>query len=306
MDVSVIIVNYNTKSLLKDCLTSIYKQTREITFEIIVVDNYSVDGSQKMVMNNFPDVILIESITNLGFGRANNIGMKFASGKYFFLLNSDTFLLNNAIKLFRDYAETNNPIAFYGCWLENSEGTFIHSCASLPSIKSILKNFIGIYTSKMNLNVNMGTDLPYCENECLKVGYITGADMFFHRLVFERTKGFDENFFMYYEESDWQKKSQKKGIYSYCINGPRIIHLVGGSLNSKKYNIDKNDIIMNSMCYYVYKHYGKLRYFCFRIAYAIINLPLLCFARSLNLRDRIQAISLLFKSYMSLMIQTSK
>ena len=97
MDVSIIIVNYNTRDLLKDCLISIYKHTTEIDFEVIVSDNGSVDGSIEMLKQEFSQVVLIENNANLGFGTANNRGLAVARGKYIFYLNSDTILLNNAV-----------------------------------------------------------------------------------------------------------------------------------------------------------------------------------------------------------------
>ena len=108
MDVSVIIVNYNTVELTKQCILSIYNQTKDVNFEIIVVDNNSEDNSVKIIENNFPQVILINNSDNIGFGRANNLGVEIAKGKYIFFLNSDTILLNNAIKIFVDYMRKNN------------------------------------------------------------------------------------------------------------------------------------------------------------------------------------------------------
>lgn len=107
LDVSIIIVNYNTKKLLADCLASIYEQTNDIDFEVIVSDNASVDGSIEMLKADFPQVILIENNVNLGFGAANNRGLAIAKGKYIFYLNSDTILLNNSVKIFFDYWEKN-------------------------------------------------------------------------------------------------------------------------------------------------------------------------------------------------------
>ena len=106
MQLSIIIVNYNTKSLLRNCLTSVYDLTSDITFEIIVSDNGSTDGSIEMLKTEFPQVILIENNANLGFGAANNRALDIAKGKYIFYLNSDTVLLNNACKIFYDYWES--------------------------------------------------------------------------------------------------------------------------------------------------------------------------------------------------------
>ena len=125
MDVSIIIVNYNTKQLLADCLNSIYEQTKDINFEVIVSDNGSKDGSIEMLKADFPQVILIENNANLGFGAANNRGLAIAKGKYIFYLNSDTILLNNAVKYFFDYFEENGDkenIGALGGNLLNTQG----------------------------------------------------------------------------------------------------------------------------------------------------------------------------------------
>ncbi|MBR0101257.1 MAG: glycosyltransferase, partial [Treponema sp.] len=118
IDVSVIIVNFNTKDLLQNCLRSIYEQTANVTIEVLVSDNGSTDGSLEMVRQQFPQTILLENNANLGFGKANNIAAKQAHGKYIFYLNSDTELKNNAIKYFFDYWENateKNDIGALGC-----------------------------------------------------------------------------------------------------------------------------------------------------------------------------------------------
>ena len=101
MDVSIIIVNYNTKELTAACINSIFQYTEGVEFEVILVDNASTDGSREFFRKD-TRIILIESEINLGFGRANNLGYEYSHGKYVFLLNSDTYLLNNAVKIFYD------------------------------------------------------------------------------------------------------------------------------------------------------------------------------------------------------------
>ena len=108
LDVSIIIVSYNTRELTINCLKSIYKNTKDISFEVIVSDNGSTDGSVEMIKTEFPQVVLIENNANLGFGAANNRGLAVAKGKYVFYLNSDTVILNNCLKIFYDYWE-NSP-----------------------------------------------------------------------------------------------------------------------------------------------------------------------------------------------------
>src|SRR5574344_737129 len=130
MDVSIIIVNYNTKELTRNCLTSIYEKTKDVNFEVFVRDNNSKDGSISMIKKEFPSVILLENNANIGFGAANNRALKQAKGKYVFYLNSDTVLLNNAVKLFFDYfenAKDKENIGALGCNLVNGKGLTVDS-----------------------------------------------------------------------------------------------------------------------------------------------------------------------------------
>ena len=145
MDVSIIIINYNTKQITQNCIDSIFKYTKEIDFEIILVDNASKDGSPEF-FRTVNDIKFIESKENLGFGRANNLGYSYTSGKYVFLLNSDTLLINNAVKKFYESMELQpQDVSCLGSKLlsedgvteNNSYGVFpsISSLNSLPSVK---------------------------------------------------------------------------------------------------------------------------------------------------------------------------
>lgn len=234
MDVSIIIVNYNTRDLLKNCLISIYKHTTEINFEVIVSDNGSVDGSIEMLKQEFPQVILIENNANLGFGTANNRGLAIAKGKYIFYLNSDTVLLNNAVKMFYDYWE-NSPekdsIGALGCNLLDKDGNVTGSWAGFPEPHSIL-----IDTIRMNYGllkifilglIGKHIAIP-SENKKVylkKVGdvdYIFGADLF---LMNDKYAYYDEKIWLYTEETDLQFQlmlAEKKRL---LIDGPEIIHL---------------------------------------------------------------------------------
>ena len=238
MDVSIIIVNYNTRDLLKNCLISIYKHTTEINFEVIVSDNGSVDGSIEMLKQEFPQVVLIENNANLGFGTANNRGLAIAKGKYIFYLNSDTVLLNNAVKMFYDYWE-NSPekdsIGALGCNLLDKDGNVTGSWAGFPEPHSIL-----IDTIRMNYGllkifilglIGKHIAIP-SENKKVylkKVGdvdYIFGADLF---LMNDKYAYYDEKIWLYTEETDLQFQlmlAEKKRL---LIDGPEIIHYSRGS-----------------------------------------------------------------------------
>ena len=243
MDVSVIIVNYNTKDLLKNCLDSVFAQTKELAFEVIVSDNGSVDGSVEMVRRLFPQVILIENNANLGFGAANNRGLERATGKYIFYLNSDTVLLNNAIKFFFDYWE-NSPdkdaIGALGANLLDEDMQVIHSYGEFPRLRQAMKNTARALYGSWKLSLKkliLRKEIPFVEPSSERaeykegdVGYITGADLFMLNSDFAR---FDEGFFMYCEETDMQEIMRSSGKRRIVISGPQILHLCGASSKEK-------------------------------------------------------------------------
>jgi GT2 family glycosyltransferase len=279
MNVSIIIVNYNTRDLTLQCLNSIYEKTEDLFFEIIVVDNNSTDDSVESIEKKYPEVLLIKSPENLGFGRANNLGMEHAKGEYIFLLNSDTLLINNAIKLLYDYAEGHDKRAFYGCWLEDQFGNYINSGNSIHTINSLLWN---LFKSYIPWRHEGDRKVFYSDKLCYKIGYVSGADMFFHHTVYEETKGFDPHFFMYSEEVEWQRRASKHGIYSYLLNTPRIYHLCGGSqkIESPSFNVARFRRLMTSRYYYIRKEYNNFQYIYYRVLNALLYLPKLLLGKS--------------------------
>lgn len=274
MDISVIIVNYNTKHLLPACLNSIKEQTHGVTYEIIVVDNASHDGSLEMLATEYTWVKVIESDINLGFGRANNLGMKNASGKYFFLLNSDTILLNNALKYFFDFAESHNDIGSLGSILLGINQQPCHSYGRFitPSneLKFVIAKYFRFLKDKTLLN-------PPLIDKPMKVEYITGADLFVPQSVYAKLGGFDPDFFMYCEEVDWQQRMANVGLKRIIIPGPQIIHLEGGSdttnHKSSTWSPSRLKNIYTSHKIYQKKHFSKRMYPFFRFAYILLRLP---------------------------------
>ena len=249
MNVSIIIVNFNTKDLLDVCLDSIYKYTQNIEFEIIVSDNGSTDGSIEMLKTKFPNVILIENGKNLGFGAANNKGLNIAKGKYILYLNSDTILLNNAVKIFYDYwehSENKENIGAIGANLLNSDNSIVHSYGVFPkykneilsllagNIKIFINEFFYVFHLKLKSR-NKKKSFQYYKGE---VDYITGADLF---LKNDENAYFDEKFFLYFEETDLQNKMKDKNLKRLIVTGPEIIHLEGKS----------NVILQNSIFRYL-------------------------------------------------------
>ena len=256
MDVSVIIVNYNTKQLLADCLDSVRAKTKDIEYEVIVVDNDSHDGSQKMLWSQYPWVRLIETGENLGFGRANNVGMDNAKGKYLFLLNSDTILKNNALKIFFDYSETHKNVGVLGAILLGKDRKPCHSYGKFITPSSEIKYALSRYLPFLKDKTLIHPDFV---SSSKSVDYITGADMWLTREVYKKTGGFDSDFFMYCEEVDWQKRMSDIGLSRLVIPGPEIIHLEGGSDPAKSNLWSRNRIknIRKSKKIYYRKHFSS-------------------------------------------------
>lgn len=265
MNISVIIVNYNTKDLTGDCLKSIFKYTHDVDFEVIVVDNASTDGSQKHIKSNFPQVRLLECEKNLGFGRANNLGAEYATGEFLFLLNSDTLLIENSIKeLYHFFIDNENQlkIGVLGTimvdenLITNGYGNVFPSCQE--ESKKILKK-IPFYNSKESSFVSSSYDFT---NLYFEIDYVIGADMFLRKSLFNKMNGFAIEFFMYYEESDLQKRIFDEGFKNYIYTNTRIIHLEEGSGKAiKNYSNRKRIITHRSKITYLKRndkeHYSK-------------------------------------------------
>jgi GT2 family glycosyltransferase len=219
MDVSIIIVSYNTKALLKQCLVSVFEKTQNIHFEVIVVDNASHDGSPQMVREEFPNVTLVES-ENKGFGHANNIGAKYAKGKYLFLLNPDTIVLNNAVKILAYFLDNNPKAGICGGNLFDADKKPALSYQMfLPSILWEL-DILGKLRYGKNFYFNH-------THRSRKVGCISGADLMIRRDLFQQLNGFDPDFFVYYEETELTFRVKKAGYEVYSVPQAEIIHLEG-------------------------------------------------------------------------------
>ena len=274
MDVSIIIVNYNTKDLLVNCINSIYECTHNLDFEIIVVDNASEDGSSQVIKGKYSNVILIEPNENLGFGKANNIGAEIAQGKYLFFLNSDTIVLNNSINVFFHFNEENEnklKIGISGGILLDEKMQETASFGPLPTKINMLKFILRLLPPITKMTANKTSFFK--TNGYVEVGYVTGADMFLSKSTFNKIGGFDSNIFMYYEETDLQLRLKRANYYNYIIAGTQTIHLEGASFGSVKKNNVKRIMVVKSMFYYFRKHSIYFNFLIFKILFLIIRLP---------------------------------
>ncbi|MGL5624818.1 glycosyltransferase family 2 protein [Cetobacterium sp.] len=261
MDVTIIMVNYNTKELTKNAIDSIIEKTKDITYEIILVDNDSKDGSQEYFSNlKIDNFKYIKSDQNLGFGKANNLGYKNSKGNYLFLLNTDTLLINNAIKILFDIMESNKKIGICGGNLYNDKNEPVHSFMNcLYSIKIDFKtevnSILKVLLKKQDRlfdNKNR-SDFNY-SNELREVGYITGADMMIRRECIEKVGFFNPDFFMYFEETELSSRIRKEKYKIISVPEAKIVHLEGKSTIFKE---NKIRMFNESKFMYFEKVYGK-------------------------------------------------
>lgn len=225
VDISFIIVNWNTRDILIDCLNSIYKTVSEIDFEIYVVDNNSTDGSQEAVRKKFPLIKLIENKTNTGFAHANNQALSLMNGRFAVLLNSDAILIDNSIKTLLTFMNNSPSVGIAGVQLLNKDGTRQNSIDNFPSTeteifnKSILRFlFPEKYPSK-----NRNRQNP------LEVDSVIGACMMIRKEAMNDVGIFDEDYFFFLEETDWCYRMSKKGWKVFHVPDARVFHLSGHS-----------------------------------------------------------------------------
>ena len=244
VDVSIIIVNYNSGQYLPDCVESIYAHTKGISFEIIVVDNNSTDDSFCEICEKFVPICGLKNPTNLGFGAANNIGARKAAGKYLFFLNPDTILTDDAVSAFYKFLTESNPqIAACGGRMQKPDGEYAVSFGHFPTLFQHFSDigfrvlFKGFYNKRLSLSPPCNFTIPQ------QVDYISGADIFIRSAVFEKLDGFDEHFFMYYEDTDLFYRLSKAGYQTWLLPQVKIIHHEspaahpGGSFNYTKYSM---------------------------------------------------------------------
>jgi GT2 family glycosyltransferase len=246
LDVSIIIVNWNTAGLLIQCLDSINKTPPLHSFEIIVVDNASQDESVLLVSQRFPDVTLIVNDDNQGFARANNQGMSAVHGRYLLLLNSDTIVLPGALDRLIQVADSNPQLGVVGPKLLNLDGTLQESWASFPSIFSEL-------TGK---NIRNRTPIPDTPN-AYEVDWIGGACMLVRCRTVEEVGKLDDGFFFYSEELDWCYRIRKKNWKIWYVTDAEIYHLGGGSASRASF-IQLLRLYQSKLRYFS-KHHGNLK-----------------------------------------------
>ena len=272
MDVSIVIVNWNTRDLLEGCLHSIFEQTRDVTFEIFVVDNASGDGSVEMVRAKFPNVTLIANAENRGFAAANNQGIRPASGRYILLLNPDTIVLNSAISLCIRYADGRPDIGVVGCQVLEDNRRIQRTCFSFPSPWNLFLSHSGLSRVFARTHFFGGPELGWWERDDERdVDVVSGMFMLVRRKAMEQVGILDESYFVYGEETDWCYRFSRAGwrrVFTPCA---RIVHLDGGSKSTSQVNIKMFVQLQKSMLIYHKKNLGFVSWLMAKVIYIVSN-----------------------------------
>ncbi|WP_276091097.1 glycosyltransferase family 2 protein [Pedobacter sp. JY14-1] len=269
MDVSVIIVNYNTVDLTIQCVESVYRYTHGNTIEVIVVDNGPYDESLKRHLQSFPTIKYLFNKVNSGFGCANNIGIKISKGKYIFLLNSDTFLISDAISSFYQFMELHNnaDVACCGASLIDINGNPQISYGNFPSLLEAISSlgFKYLYPSYFAKALSSGLKVSSATPH--RVDYVSGADMFVRRSALDQTGPFDEDFFLYFEETELSFRFRKFGYKSIILPEIKIVHIEGASSTADAGS--KRSLYNSSRAIYFKKCHGqfvsKISWFIYKL-----------------------------------------
>ena len=258
IDVSIIIVNYNSFDLLQNCLDSIINHSQDFEYEIIVVDNNSTDGDVETITSQFNNIILIRNSANEGFAKANNKGAKIAKGKYLLILNNDMIFIENTIKKVLDLAESQNNELLIGPRLLNVDGTTQTSVHPFPTTWNIIGANIFLYkiftnSSRFNKNYLMEMTVKDQTN-IIEVEALFGAFLFLLKKSFIELGGFDDNFHFYHEDTDFCYRFKNKLGKVIYFKSTAIVHYGGGTSRQYLWFHYKNRSL--SLLKYMKKHFS--------------------------------------------------
>lgn len=264
-DISIIIVSFNTRELLRECLQTVINLAAPVRYEILVIDNASQDGSADMVAQAFPDVHLIRSDVNLGFGIANNRGFAQAHGRYVVLLNSDAFLTEGALARAVSFMDAHPRAAAAGARLVGRDGSWQPSARLFPSLLNHFLTLSGLSSRYPQSRFFGRVDRTWADpNHVQAVDWVPGAFTIIRRDILERVGYFDERFFLYYEEVDLCRRFKAAGYEVYYCPEIVVIHLGGESSKTlTEHTLSKSGTQINlwqirSTLLFYRKHHGLL------------------------------------------------
>lgn len=249
---AIIIVSYNTKEFLRNCIQSIFEQTKDICFEITVVDNASSDGSSEMIESEFPQVMLIKNQENVGFAKANNQGILTSTGEYVLLLNPDTVILNSALPKLVQFIQKDTSIAAVGPKLYKDEDKTYH-----PSTRKFttLNYQFWAFMPLSGLVKAFYNKFIFNEDKVKEVDWVWGAALLINRKALAKIGLLDEKYFVYGEEEDLCFRMKKASYKVFYYPSAHIIHYGGQS--TRQVSKESIQYFWSSKLYFFEKYYGK-------------------------------------------------
>jgi GT2 family glycosyltransferase len=255
MKLSIVIICWNDLKVIANCLESIFRETPNIEFEVIVSDNGSSDGSLDYIRAHFPNVQIVENRANLGFAKGNNAGIRVAQGEYVLILNPDTVILDRALEKWIAFAERHPEAGAFGCRVLNPDRSFQNPARPIPTVLGYLINalyvrWLGRLSGAFDSNVYSG----WKGRSERTIGFQSGCCLLIRGELVKRLGGFDERFFYHFEETDLCCRVWKSGSSILFYPGAEIIHLGGQSVG--RFPI-RFALETYRSCYrFFYKHHG--------------------------------------------------
>lgn len=239
MDVSILVVNYNTCRLTLDCLQSVYASETDYRYEVIVIDNHSSDGSVEAIQAAYPQLTFLANQENTGFAKANNQGMEVASGRYILLLNSDTLVQPDTLDTMIRFMDTHPEMGASGCKVILPDGSLDKACKrGFPTPSASFYYAFGFAKRFPDLPKYNQYQLGHLDpDDEYPVDVLVGAFMLVRREAMEQVGGLDETFFMYGEDIDWCYRIKQAGWGIYYYPHTYIIHIKGGSARRRPLKI---------------------------------------------------------------------
>ena len=256
LDLSIVIVNWNTKDMTRDCLASVCAGLGSLAVEVIVIDNASSDGSADMIVAEFPEFILIRNSENRGFAAANNQGFEVARGRHVLLLNTDTLIHGNVLPASVAWLDTDSEVGAMGCRVLNTDGSVQLTCSMYPSILNLLLQLFGF--SKFSYPQFFGRHImkPWLRDSEKEVEVISGCYLLVRRAVIEQIGRLDEGFFFFGEETDWCKRMRDAGWRLMFAPVGEITH--HGSISARKLNHLRDVMLSEAIVRLHWKHSGLI------------------------------------------------
>ena len=284
VDLSVIIVNWNVRDFLDRCLASLRQHVRDLTFEVIVVDNASKDDSVQMVRSKYPEVLLIANEANNGFCRGNNQGLEVARGEFVVLLNPDTEVYPGAMETLVAFLRDHSDVGVVGPMLLSPEGLHMPNGTRFPTLRRELMGVLGLHRFNQRAYDLEGYGREDF-SQIAEVDVVCGACLMTRQSIVRQIGGLDEQLFMYFEEVDFCRRVKAAGWKVFYVPEARVYHHWMQSV--KQDNIAATRRLFRSQFLYFRKHHGLAAAWLLRVLSSVTVATRTGRIVAVRVRDRI-------------------